>query len=543
MIAIGLRFLAGRFHATPWGRHVNEGATEWPPAPWRLLRSLVSTWKVRLDDELSRVEAEAILRALAEPPEFHLPPAGAGHTRHYMPWFKKGPGDKTLVFDSFVALPAESEMIVLWPEATLAEEQRGVLAKWLNALGYLGRSEAWCEARLLDAVEAESKASMVNCRPLGSRASEPDTEVVRVLCADPAGAFADTHTPKTTTVNGRGAAKKVHVQPLYDPDWHLCGETLWLHGERWSEPPGSRWVRYARPSNCFRIVPRLPVRHTSAAHPQVARFALDSAVLPLVTATLPVAEDARRNLMGIFGRCFQTVEGERPNSSVFSGKDAQGEPLTGHCHAYYLPTDEDGDGRLDHLTIVAAEGFGSRELNAIDRLREIKSREREESGHPLGVLLLGLDMIEQFPSCPVRESREWVSATPFLAPRFAKARGTKRDAPELLRSPREFVIATLREEIARLIKRRVDLADIDPQAVEIHTLLDESDNFRLGRTQGGAGLRPIQFKRFRQKRGDDGGRRPSGAFRLVFPCAIQGPIALGHSSHFGLGLFIPAREA
>ena len=545
MIAIGIRFLAGRFHSTPWGRHVNEAAIEWPPSPWRLLRSMVASWKTKVPDSASKREAETILRVLAEPPEFFLPDAGSGHSRHFMPWDKgwkpRAPHKaKTLVFDSFVALPAESEVIVLWPEATLAKEQRAVLVKWLNALGYLGRSEAWCEARLLDQAEAEAKASTINCRPLGSRASEPGTEVVRVLCADPAGAFADTYTPKTTTTTGRGAAKQVHVQSHYDPDWHLCGETLWLHDEKWSEPPGSRWVRYARPADCFRIAPRGPVRHASAVRPQVARFILDSAVLPLVTVTLPVAEDARRNLMGIFGRRFQTIEGERPASSIFSGKNAQGEPLTGHGHAYFLPTDEDGDGRLDHLTIVAKDGFSSRELHVLDQLREVKNRERDESGHPLGVLLLGLDTIQNIQAGPLRESREWVSATPFLVPRFAKANGTKRDTPELLRSPRQFMIATLQEEITRLIERRADLADIDPQGVEIQMLLDESDNFRLGRAQGGAGLRPIQFKRFRQKRGDDGGRRPSGAFRLIFPRAVQGPIALGHSAHFGLGLFIPA---
>ena len=44
MIAISLRFLTGRFHATPWGHHVNEGVVEWPPSPWRLLRALVATF-------------------------------------------------------------------------------------------------------------------------------------------------------------------------------------------------------------------------------------------------------------------------------------------------------------------------------------------------------------------------------------------------------------------------------------------------------------------------------------------------------------------
>jgi len=40
VIAISFKFPAGRYHATPWGRHVNEGAVEWPPSPWRILRAL-----------------------------------------------------------------------------------------------------------------------------------------------------------------------------------------------------------------------------------------------------------------------------------------------------------------------------------------------------------------------------------------------------------------------------------------------------------------------------------------------------------------------
>ena len=51
MIGLSIRFPAGRFHATPWGRHVNEEAPEWPPSPWRLLRALVATWKQKLDED------------------------------------------------------------------------------------------------------------------------------------------------------------------------------------------------------------------------------------------------------------------------------------------------------------------------------------------------------------------------------------------------------------------------------------------------------------------------------------------------------------
>jgi CRISPR-associated protein Csb2 len=274
----------------------------------------------------------------------------------------------------------------------------------------------------------------------------------------------------------------------------------------------------------------------------VARFALDSAVLPLVTDTLPVAEDARRNLMGIFGRLFQNPDGSKSTSPVFSGKDAEGRAREGHQHAYYLPTDEDGDGRLDHLTVFAQEGFAERELRVLDRLREIKNRERESSGHPLRVLLLGLGRLDDYQTGPLRAGREWLSATPFIAPRYPKPRGTKCDAPELLHSPREFLIATLREELARLFARRPELSAWRLEEVEIGPLLDESGNFRIARSSGEFGWRPIEFKRFRQKRSDDGGRRAAGTFRLVFPHTIYGPIALGHSSHFGLGLFVPAES-
>ena len=52
-------------------------------------------------------------------------------------------------------------------------------------------------------------------------------------------------------------------------------------------------------------------------------------------------------------------------------------------------------------------------------------------------------------------------------------------------------------------------------------------------------LRSIQFRLNRRKSGDDGASRPRGLFRLRFPRPVAGPIALGHSCHFGLGLFVP----
>jgi CRISPR-associated protein Csb2 len=267
---------------------------------------------------------------------------------------------------------------------------------------------------------------------------------------------------------------------------------------------------------------------------QIARFALDSAVLPLVTETLPVAEAARRTLMGIYGRQFPQADCSKGRSAVFSGKDAASGPLQGHDHAYYLPTDEDGDGRIDHLTVVASGGFGSHELKALDCLRELKSREREVSGHPLRVLLLGLGRLDDYQPWPLRVSQIWVSATPFVAPRYLKKRGTKRDPERLWDCPPAFLTVVLEEELRRLTERRPDLAALG--SIKVEPLADESGVFRIGSRR----LRPLEFKRFRQKHGDDGGRRPAGAFTVTFPQPVHGPICLGHSSHFGLGLFVPA---
>jgi CRISPR-associated protein Csb2 len=62
----------------------------------------------------------------------------------------------------------------------------------------------------------------------------------------------------------------------------------------------------------------------------------------------------------------------------------------------------------------------------------------------------------------------------------------------------------------------------------------------LDAIQSGATWRPSQFRRCRHKWSDDGGQRPAGVFRIAFAEPVRGPLCLGHASHFGLGLFVPA---
>lgn len=545
MIAISLTFPAGRYHATPWGRHVNEGALEWPPSPWRLLRTLIAAWKRTVPDATESAVFPLFKSLAAEDPVFALPPASTGHTRHYMPWFKKGPDDRTLVFDTFVALHPDEEVTMVWPGAE-AGSDRATLAVLLANLNFLGRAESWCAARLLDDAEAAERRAAVNCHPLVSGAA-PGEEIVRVLCPHPTEAFEN---DKFIDSSGKKPKKTV----TYDPDWHLCAETLWLNKQRWSDPPGSRWQRYVRHSECFEIKARAPRRVPPARpRPQVVRFVIDSTVLPLVTQTLPVAEATRRALIcrlievrgrDRYGASWSRSEhraGRQPvdRDGALTGKNAAGEPLTGHTHAYFLPTDEDGDGRLDHLTLVAEAGFGPDEMRAMDRLREVRPWGRDNTAHPLRVLLLGYGALGEYAPMPLREATIWESATPFISPEFAPRRGATRHVGRDPAATITFLTNMLRLELERLAERRPDLAEVTPAEIDIHPCIDTHGVFRLPRADR-CYLRPIEFRRSRDKTDDDGSRRPAGSFRISFPTPARGPISLGHSAHFGIGLFLPA---
>jgi len=346
-----------------------------------------------------------------------------------------------------------------------------------------------------------------------------------VLCADPQTAF-----------TGEEARD-------YDPNWHLCIETSLLHAEGWSDPPGSKWARYLRPVDCFEVNPKPSRARADRPRMQVARFVLDSAVLPLAQETLPVGEAARWALMGIYGRLTEERDAAKRRSPVFSGKDASGQPLEGHRHAYYLPTDQDGDGRLDHLTVVAEGGFGPVELKALNCLRTLKRREESPL---LNVLLLGMGTLDEFLPLPLKAARIWISATPFVVTRHPKRNGQKRDPSDVLASRALFVQRVVKEELDRFCERRHLPWSSD--AIQIEPLTDENGVFRVvpsewtGPQATGPMLRPLQFKRFRHRRDDDGGVRPAGTFRVTFPEPVRGPVSLGHSSHFGLGLFVPARQ-
>jgi CRISPR-associated protein Csb2 len=515
-LIIKLTFPGGRYHATPWGRHVNEGVPEWPPSPWRLLRALVAVWK-RTCPSLPEEQVRRILEPLAQQPRFQLPPYRVAHTRHYMPWEKKGPSDRTLVFDTFVSLDRRAPVFVGWPDAKLLGDDRSALAKLLANLTWLGRAEGWVHAELVDEVPAW------NCAPAGTA----DLNPIAVFCPDPSTAFKNERYPIFD--ERKLARRKVNPSDyLFDcPQWHLCLDTETVHDQKWPTVPGAKWVGYTRPVEASaRAVARKPARRSVQT---AARFSLDGRLLPLVTETLRLAERARGSLLSWCKSLARMSDPGLPDDDLwplcpaFCGKDKQRQPLTGHGHAFFLPTDEDSDGRLDHLTVVAPMGFSALEVRAMERLRRLQSGDDE-----VFALLLGLGTSEEFAGTHVfGPSSIWESATPFLVTRHLKRRGRKRDSDcfeDTAGQPR-FVEKVLREELEH--RGFPNAADLE---------ITRNDGI------GPRRLRPVEFRLYRQKRGDDGGQRPRGTYRLQFPAPVFGPIVLGHSCHFSLGLFLAVSQ-
>lgn len=491
MLAIKLIFTANRYHATQWGRHVNEGVAEWPPSPWRILRGIAASW-LRTRPDLPSDRVAPILETLAsQRPRFKLPAASTGHTRHYMP-YNEGPTPKTtLIIDSFIAVKPQDPMFVLWPDLELNQQQQNDLNAILRNMPYLGRAESWIEAEL-----ASDCAEEANSLPMETGAiPEGNWEIVRTL------------TPRS---------------PVKLKD--LLAETSSLRSRGRIDPEGAQWWTYVRRTDSLKGFRALsPPAREPGEGAQVVRFALAGKTLPMSFDTLRWGELARVCVMSQYGK-----KNRGGISPALSGKDASGKPMQGHRHAFYLPTDEDGDGRLDHLTVWANKGLSAAEFQAVVSVKEIlPGRQRE----PVRLVYQSHGTADDFAAVSplFGENKHWRSLTPYVLPRHVKFRGP-RDENGL-----KAMTDSPEEQIAREFSLRW------PDGPRLVKAEAQGPQKPVAPMRGGQshGFRPFDFFRHRQ-RGSNGGGIFN--FKLGFDQPATGPIVLGFSCHYGLGIFIPGWE-
>ena len=561
MIAIQLHFPTGKLHATPWGRQVNEGAVEWPPSPWRILRALIAVWHNKFPD-VPRSEVEPLIEKLTEPPSFALPPASQAHTRHYMP---AANDTKTKIFDTFVVVPrangpdsdrtsdCRNGLIIVWPHVRLSSSEVELLDKVVRAMSYFGRAESWVIAELMP-----NWSGTPNAMPLSEVGVAPDQHLERVLGPELPGDFSawrqasisDRQTAslaeKIRKEEAKGTSsdkvkltaadiKKIEVtlpETLFDA---LHAETNDLRKAGWNRPPGSRWLEYVRPASAFDSKSPATAVTQTTRKPTVARYAVAGKVVPRLTDALRIGERARKFLMGISGK-----SNDGHVSAVFSGKDADGNPLQrSHGHAHFLCEAIGDSAKITHMTVYAPMGFEEADERALSRLVGMWGDE----GHDLQFVLLGIGQPEDFgglkfkvgQSPNLASSQVWTSRTPFVLPRHLKIKGEERSSPESIEAARKRELINI---VRRELMNREQFRHLYESA-EIEPLLTRNAGTRLGATE----TQWLKFDRIRAKGGGSVADSQGYGFRLSFSEQVSGPLALGYGCHFGLGQFVPEEAA
>ena len=189
------------------------------------------------------------------------------------------------------------------------------------------------------------------------------------------------------------------------------------------------------------------------------------------------------------------------------GKDENGKPLAGHDHAHYLPLIHDR--RLTGLLVWApwsADGLPEDELDALLKVRKLWS---EDESDRLDVRPSGTGLAKALAPGLTGPALSWISATPYTPSRYAK--------------PSHDWLDFLRDDIAH------ELAYRGLPPAEVSLVSGEWAAFRRYRPSA----------QFRHDRRQGSATKPSALLRLQFKTSVTGPIALGHLSHFGLGLFTP----
>ncbi|HEY9110939.1 MAG TPA: type I-U CRISPR-associated protein Csb2 [Rhodanobacteraceae bacterium] len=486
MLAVAFTFPAGRYHATPWDRHVNEGAVAWPPEPLRILRALIATWhhKVKYNGKFSEATLSSLIESLAtELPSYHLPAASHSHTRHYLPQFAV---DKTsLVLDAFTAVARNDPLTVTW-SLDLPDDQRRLLDELLSVMGYLGRAESWVEAARVE------QPPEPNCTPgdapLDTATGELKGELVGLYVPRSA---TDYQSLRAGFLTDKKTQKKLGAslpESLLDA---LCVDTTELRKQGWSQPPAARKVSYLRPVDALRPQRNVPVVATPAA--TAISFVLTGKPLPRVEDSVRVGELMRAAVM-------HTFKGDVP--PIISGHDLP--KGNRHRHAFYLPWDSNGDGHLDRILVFTPDGIeadAQRAIATIRRLWDRKGNEWQLVPESIGLRSNNDPLIGR--------SEMWQSVTPYLHPWHVKKR------------------LDILAQICRECRERGL-----PEPVRFK-MLDQIEVVK------GRQRRPIHFHRFRNKHGLHQPDRLGSFWRLTFTEPVPGPLALGFACHYGLGLFRP----
>ncbi len=411
MIGLAIRFDLGRYHANAWSAHVNEGVTEWPPSPWRVIRALYSAARTNTSVAGQLHACDSALERLIEsgPPVYELPPSLPAHTRHYVP-LRNHSAHRTAtskIIDAFHAISPNEELKVWW-QAELRASEADALHAVARALGYLGRSESACSARMIAGAGPES--------PSAWPAMHADEhEMVQLLCPTP----------------GVGLGE-------------IAISVTDLRRQRKVLPPGAELTTFAvsEPEE----VTAWPTTTQAQQRPTLVLMRVRGPARAGFVEAVAVAQALRAAALSRYGR----ARGEA-SSPTLSGRAGSDRRTDQHRHAHYLVLPDRSGRRVDRLVVWCPEGLEPPELSALAAIRRLTVRGLSES-MDVALAALGDEGSMNLPAI-LGPARRWRSLTPFALPRHPKRRqGQLVDGPED-QIRRELALRGVPEPIAVALER------------------------------------------------------------------------------------------
>lgn len=499
-------FPLGRFHATPWRVNpYDDPHGEWPPSPWRLVRAVTARWYQWAREAKEEPDVAHLVKLQAalckSTYAFHLPPdarTGSPLRQYHPTEFGWRPAEKkkagtrsygtSLVQDNYWCAPPGAPVwwFIEGDDNDWTDDLSGLLGQCLERMTYFGRAETLTRIRVAGPTD---EVPQVNC----TLADKRGTGAVPVL------------SPLAT-------ATRVDLERTTDnPD-----------AVKRAVPPGAQWLYATRPQRPATRERRRVPEHRPDCH--LMQFAIGWNVAPERRAIARLTSRFRgavlRELLRLktgdasanWTRASREV---REAVADMTGKDAQGEALKGHRHTEFLAWCEDGQPtRL--LVWRGSRAFDADEQEAIllGAARDVSWAAAGSDSDEWKVRLVPLDRGVPAPTgFDGQTSTIWESVTPYVPPRHHLRGGNRERDGESI--PEQIVREVQEREIAQVVS--VELVGA-PQWVSVHVPRREANR--------------------RTFIGDRSGQM----IRLRFPTPVAGPLRLGHSSSFGLGLFRPMHD-
>ena len=283
-------------------------------------------------------------------------------------------------------------------------------------------------------------------------------------------------------------------------------------------PPGTQWLYAKRPARPPVKLP-LPQRRSKKPKPFL-QFAIGTRVSPPRKSIVVLTQRFRGRVIREFlgGSWQQTSMEQREAARLLTGKEADGKPLQDHQHphAHFGILFDKETNKATRLIVWRDQPFRDAEQRAILNAAELKLQSafgKARRKDPWAVRLVPLDSQVPLPLGFDKQAyRKWKTETPYVPPRHVYDRRGRVKPGE---TPEEQLQLELRRMGFDTSKLRIKVDHGVSEWIRVH--------------------RP------RRSRSDPTNTDKRGYHvSLSFDRPVRGPIALGHSSHFGLGLFAPA---